>query len=187
MLRLRVVPACLLLSGFVLAGCGDSPDSTVLVPHDPAPPCSTIPGMIYAEFAEDVSLGEADRFLRDLTFPYEYRSEGNAFVESDIVSGDAEAIEASLSQNVTVERVTFVTGSFPEHRQFFVTTFMAGVDPESAVRLIETYQELIVTDSGRRSILALIDVPIGEEDQWVEMLLSDDLVKWAYPAPTACP
>jgi hypothetical protein len=187
MLRLRVVTAYLSLAGWVLAGCGDSPDSAVLAPENPLPPCSTVPGLLYAEFAEHVSLGEADRFLLDLGFPHEYQSAGNAFVESDIVSGDVEDLETSLSQNVTVERVTFVTGSFPEHRRFFVTTFVAGVDPESAVRLIETYPELRVTESGRRSILAAIEVPIGEENQWVEILLSDDLVEWAYPAPTACP
>ncbi len=193
---LRATTAFLVTIGVALmvtaSGCTEAEDTIVVPRDDPVrpPPWSCddyVPGLVGAVFDDEAPFVDIDILVRSFDLVYRYWSRGEVQIRATVEEGDARDLRDRVLASPLVERVYLGHQTYPDERSFLKITFVVGVPLDDARTLIASYPELAITHSWRNPIHAEFEVPVGDEDEWIDRFLEEDLIIDARNVAVACP
>ena len=164
------------------SGCSES-DDTIVVPRDRDgwTPCPDyIPGLVYAYFDSDTPLDDIDIVVRSFGLMYTYIARGEVWVHTHVVEGDALDVLKRVSESPLVDRVNL-------YRDYMRIRFVVGVTLDDALAFVASYPEMVIAGTLRDWVYVEFEVTVGDEDEWVNRFLEEDLVIYSTRVAIACP
>jgi len=159
-------------------GCSDS-DDAIVEPSDRDAVTTRLaykPGSVLVHFDQNASLFDIDVAVRSFGLNYNYLYRGEVWAHTHVVAGDPLNIQERVSESPLVARAKLFDPRYGETLSRLKIEFVAGVDPDDALMFVTSYPELAVTSTHRLLIVVEFEVPVGDEDEWVNRLLEEDLV-----------
>ncbi|MDX1439157.1 MAG: hypothetical protein R3284_04565 [Rubricoccaceae bacterium] len=182
MLRITTLVLLTISVIFGAAGCSESNDTVVGPPDgDGWPPCPNyIPGLVLMVLDRDAPLADIDIVVRSFGLTYVYKAKGEVWVFAEVVEGDALAVQQRLSAHPLVGRVER-SGNNLRIR------FVVGMSVDDALTFASSYPEIVIFGSFRDLVYVEFEVTVGDEDEWVNRFLEEDLVTHSERAANLCP
>lgn len=190
----NVVRAMILLAAaLALAACEQTPQP--LRPetdddHGLVSPCGQeIPGLVFVTLADDVTLLEADVFARTQGPDYEYWSQGRVFMTGRLLQGDPFDLQKEIERFPLIYAMSYSWIDYPTTPQSAHLIFTEGVELDAALAFVAGYaQRLEITHTFRRPVEIEFDVPVGQEEEWMDRFAAIAIVQWtSRTLPLPCP